>query len=90
MIFAWDERKNAANFRKHGVRFEEAALVFDQLPKIFFDERNSCEEDRFIAMGFFALKLLLVVFVEEAGNCIRIISARKATRQEERRYERGY
>ena len=90
MVFEWDEKKNASNFRKHGVRFEEAALVFDQLPHIFFDEKNSCTEDRFVAIGLWGLKLLVVTFVEDASNCIRIISARKATKQEERRYERGY
>ena len=92
MKFEWNDEKNIANFRKHEVWFEEAQTIWaDEKSSEFFDPDNSDDEDRFIRIGHSTKpRLLLVVFCErEEGNTIRIISARKATKEEEKDYEEG-
>lgn len=89
LSFEWDERKSAANVRKHGVRFEEAKSVFvDERAKSIDDPDHSDDEDRFVLLGLSgALRLLLVCHCyRENGNLIRIISARKASAQESKSY----
>lgn len=90
MRFEWDERKNQSNIRKHGVAFDEAIEIFENEPLQYFDVDNSWDEDRYVAIGFAGMKILSVVFVHRGHGKIRIISARKASSTEERRYERGY
>jgi hypothetical protein len=87
--FEWDKNKASSNLKKHEIGFEEATSVFkDPLAMIFDDEDHSEEEDREIIIGQSLLKrLLLVCFVERTENLIRIISARKATKQERKDYE---
>ncbi|MBN1114042.1 MAG: BrnT family toxin [Oligoflexia bacterium] len=83
--FVWDRKKNKLNQDKHGVSFEEAKTVFLNFPlEIFFDPDHSGSEDRYIAFGYSNKdRVLLVVHIENIrGTEIRIISARKATRQE--------
>jgi uncharacterized DUF497 family protein len=83
--FEWDPSKAAANLRKHQVSFEEAQSVFyDDHAVQFFDEEHASEEDRFLMLGMSSqAQLLLVCHCErEAGQVIRIISARKATKRE--------
>jgi hypothetical protein len=90
--FDWDERKNRANRRKHGVWFEEARSVFDDgHARLFNDPEHSPEEDRFILLGLsFAARLLIVVHCyRESESVVRIISARKASKKEARFYEEG-
>jgi uncharacterized protein len=87
--FEWDEVKNRANRRKHGVGFEEAQTVFlDENAIRFFDPDHSQDEDRFLMLGMsWKLKVLVVCHcfrVEDA--VIRIISARKADKNEARTY----
>jgi hypothetical protein len=81
----WDDAKSVANWRKHGVSFEEARDIF--LPDIdyveIFDEEHSEIEDRFIAIGPIRRGLVLVVWSERDENEVRIISARWATRSEQ-------
>ena len=86
--FVWDVAKAAANKRKHGVRFEDAATVFtDPLFKLVEAVRG--DEARFAVIGFDAgARLLFVVHVEMLGDVLRIISARPATRSEEADYAR--
>ncbi len=84
----WDEAKNRANQRKHGISFDEAEDIFrsDDYLEIF-DEDHSEVEDRFIAIGLIGRGLVVVVWTpvdEEAG---RIISARPAKGREERLFE---
>ena len=84
----WDEAKNAANQRKHGVSFEEAAELFatgDDYIEIF-DEFHSETEDRFIAIGPVTRGLVLVVWTERDEDIVRIVSARWATKPERQRY----
>ena len=87
--FAWDEKKNRANARNHGVRFEEAQTVFmDERAIRFFDPDHSQDEDRFIMLGMsYKLRVLVVCHCfRENDTLIRIISARKADKQEVRNY----
>lgn len=87
--FEWDEAKTASNQKKHGVSFEEARSVFyDEFAVQFFDEENSGSEDRFLMLGFSdEARLLIVCHCErDQGNIIRIISARRATKNESAYY----
>ncbi len=88
--FEWNPAKAASNLKKHGVSFEEAQSVFyDEFAVQFYDESHSSEEDRFLMLGMSSgAHLLLVCHCErDSGNIIRIISARKATKQESSYYE---
>ena len=85
----WDPRKAEANRRKHGVTFEDAQTVFaDERARLIDDPDHSEEEERFVLLGLSSsLRLLVVVHCYRAdGNVIRIVSARKATRDEQRFY----
>ena len=87
--FQWDGKKNEKNTKKHGVSFEEAQTVFyDEYAIQFFDPDHSEDEDRFILLGTsFKLKTLVVCHCfRQAEMIIRIISARKADKDEERVY----
>jgi uncharacterized DUF497 family protein len=90
VIFEWDARKAAANLKKHRVRFEDAATVFlDPLAITFPDPDHSVDERREITLGFTIKKHLVFVSHCERGGRIRIIGARRATRNERRQYEEG-
>lgn len=83
--FEWDQAKARANLRKHGVSFEEAQSVFyDEFAIQFYDDGHSAEEERFLLLGLSdTARLLLVCHCEHAaGDRIRIISARRATKRE--------
>lgn len=87
--FEWDERKNSLNKRKHGISFEEASTCFeDDFAEVFHDGGHSDGEDRSILIGMsLILNTVVVVFTERVkGNgkevANRIISARKATKNE--------
>lgn len=88
--FEWDTTKATSNQKKHGVSFVEARSVFyDEFAVQFFDEDNSVSENRFLMLGFSdEARLLIVCHCErDEGNIIRIISARKATKNESRYYQ---
>lgn len=90
MEFEWDESKAAINLKKHGVSFEEAKTVFDNvLAVIFDDEAHSVIERREIIIGHSRNNRLLVISFTERPNAIRIISARLATRREREDYEQN-
>ena len=87
--FSWDEDKAAQNARKHKVQFEEAMSVFlDENAVEFFDPDHSEDEDRFLMLGMsWRLRLLAVHYtLRKRGRRIRIISARRATKNEARAY----
>ena len=93
MIFEWDEQKNEANKTKHGVSFDSAKMVFfDPYGLTMFDQVEN-GEDRWQTMGQIGgVLLLLVVHVtryDDHTEIIRIISARRPTSHERRRYENG-
>ena len=90
--FEWDERKNRENQRKHSVSFEEARTVFfDERAVEFYDDQHSQWEHRLLLLGLSArLRILMVCHCErESGDVIRIISARKATGDEQQHYPWG-
>ena len=91
--FEWDDSKNAANKRKHGVSFEEAETVFSDEHALFMaDPDHSEAEDRFLLLGLSAPMRTLVVChcYREQEEVIRLISARKADRSERAEYNRRW
>jgi uncharacterized protein len=90
MEFEWNPEKAAINLRKHNISFQEAATVFDDSLSVTFpDPDHSVGENRYVIIGMSRLGQLLVVSHTDRENRTRIISARKATRQERRFYEEG-
>jgi hypothetical protein len=90
--FAWDPRKAEGNRAKHGVTFEEARTAFfDPSALVIPDPAPSSEEDRFVLLGSSErLRLAVVVHRDrESSTVIRLISARRATRVEQRQYVAG-
>jgi len=88
MVYRWNRDKATANLRKHGIDFADAVSVFsDDLAITIPDERF--DEERFITIGVDAFARVLVVVYTMRDDEIRIISARKATRQERQQYEEG-
>ena len=88
MRFEWDEAKNQANIRKHGVDFRDAAYVFsDPFALNISDDEHSDDEERWILLGRNRNeKILLLVHTFRQGDSIRLISARKATPTEQAAY----
>ena len=96
MLFTWDDRKAAANFRKHGVKFSEAAAIFlddRALIEINSTDEYTTGEERLQAVGMVYGDIMYMVYVEritvDNKDIIRIISAREATKEEERIYAYG-
>ena len=93
MYYEWDEAKNRANIEKHGIDFADVPSVFDQPMLVDPDEREQYGEDRRIGLGMFPNGIeVVVVFTESNEEATRIISTRRATRNERKRYheEVGY
>jgi hypothetical protein len=92
--FTWDERKNTANLRKHGVSFESASEVFEDPSVVFEQDREVDGEARWQAIGRVeGTVLLLVAHAYEENNdeeTIRIISARRAGPEEREIYHRHF
>ena len=91
ITFEWDENKNISNKRKHGIFFEEAKTVFyDDSARMIHDPDHSDTEDRFILLGLSINFRILVVTHTYRKNDekIRIISARKATKNETKKHYR--
>lgn len=88
MFYEWDRAKAAANLRKHGIAFTEAATVFlDPLALTFRDPDHSVGEARFVTIGHStAGQLLFVAHLDRDEESIRILSARRATRRESHDY----
>ena len=84
----WDGRKADRNARKHGVTFEEAATVFSDPLALIIEDESHPENARIIGESL-AGHVLLVVYIELDQGLVRLISARRATRHERRRYEEG-
>lgn len=88
MIFEWDSDKEKININKHGLDFSTAARVFKDENRLeIFDELHSDLEERYITIGMIDnITYIVVVVYTERGEAIRIISARKATKNERRMY----
>lgn len=87
MKFEWDEAKNVANLQKHGIDFADVVEIFDGVMLVQRDEREDYGEGRWIGIGSVQSSLLVVIYTERHGDTLRLISARKATKYEVRRYE---
>jgi uncharacterized DUF497 family protein len=87
MDFEWDPAKARANLPKHGVEFAEAAIAVEDPQSRHIADPDAEDEERFIALGMDGLgRILLTIYVYRNGH-IRIISARKASKNERVRYE---
>ena len=90
-VFEWDANKARINLKKHGVSFEDAALVFRDVLASSEPDRSTTIEERWKTIGLSGECMLLVVVhtvrVEAGQEVIRIISARRVTKEERRRYE---
>ena len=90
MEFDWDPGKAAANVKRRGISFTEAATVLeDPLSTTFPDQAHSDGEARFVTIGTSRRGQVLVVAHTEREETIRIVSARRATRREREFYEQG-
>jgi len=87
--FEWDEAKNQANLRKHGLDFTDAEDVFRG--GFFYepDTREDYGERRWTGLGMIRGRIAHVVFVERGEGTIRVISLRKASRRECKEYEQA-
>lgn len=91
LVFEWDPLKNTLNQRAHGIAFEEARTVFyDENARLIPDPKHSDNEERFIMLGFSSKANLLIVChcYRQKDEIIRLISARKADRDESKLYNR--
>lgn len=88
--FIWDERKNQANYRKHGFSFANAWEIFAQPVLIELDERLDYEEKRWVGIGLLRSRFVVIVYTEPDEETIRIISLRKALRYEQLAYEQAF
>jgi uncharacterized DUF497 family protein len=91
MKFTWDEEKRQINIEKHGIDFAEVPPMFDGNVFTIEDLRFDYGETRYITFGLLQYRVIVVAHTED-DNVIRIISARKATKNEEKQYfeEVGY
>ena len=85
--FLWDEDKNRANLKKHGVDFDDAVRAWHDPDRVdFFDREHGLDETRWIFLGAVAGVVLFVVETEPDENTVRIISARRAMKHEQEAY----
>lgn len=89
MKFTWDEAKRKANLVKHGLDFAEAGIVFSGATFTFEDDRFDYGEQRFITIGMLYGEVVVIAHTERR-DVIRIISMRKATRNEQQIYFKGF
>jgi uncharacterized DUF497 family protein len=88
MQFEWDEKKNEANQRTHGIDFKHISEIFNGPMIINIDDRFPHDEERYIGIGFLRNIIAVVAFVEKEEDVIRIISARKANKHESKSFEK--
>jgi len=89
MRFEWSKAKNEANIRKHGIDFTDVVDMFDHPMLTLVDHREDYGEERWIGLGRLNSLVGVVVYTERNGDVIRIISARKAVKNEVRYYEQS-
>jgi uncharacterized DUF497 family protein len=86
--FEWDEAKAKSNLEKHGVSFLTAAAIFSNERLERIDDREDYGELRWIALGRVGIEVYRIVFTWRGGNLIRIVSAQKASKDEQEIYYR--
>lgn len=87
MQWEWDPGKARLNMRKHGIAFADAVAALEDESALTMRDDSSDEEERLVTLGLDAFGRLLVVVYAWRGERVRLISARKATARERRRYE---
>ena len=90
MKFIWDRRKNEASIKKHELDFADTYKVFESPMLVGLDDREDYGEDRWIGIGLMENRVVVIVFTEPEEDAIRVISFRKATTDESKRYEQEY
>lgn len=91
--FIWDENKNEINKKKHSLSFEEAMEVFEDNNAVLFDDPDhSIDENRFLIIGAIKSEKICIVShcYRNNDNIIRLISAREATKNEKKIYQKGW
>ncbi len=86
-MYEWDDKKNKTNIEKHGVNFETAVRIFDGKIVTTIDDRHDYNEVREISIGVVDTILFLIVVHTDRNGKTRIISARRANKEERQRYE---
>ena len=87
MNFEWDEQKNRENIQKHGLDLSDAWKIFQAPLVIDLDLRTDYGEDRWIVIGLLGSRTVVVTFTLRNAQTIRIISLRKASRHERKKFE---
>jgi uncharacterized DUF497 family protein len=91
MKLIWDRSKNEANIEKHGLDFADVYKVFESPMMVGLDERKEYGEDRWIGIGLLDnTRVVVIVFTEPEEDTIRVVSFRKATTDERKRYEQEF
>ena len=88
MKFEWDEPKRKLNLKNHGIDFEDITSIFDAPMLTALDSREDYGEDRWVGIGIVRNIVLVIVFTERGHDKIRIISARKATKNERQAFDK--
>jgi uncharacterized DUF497 family protein len=89
MKFTWDDEKRTENIKKHGLDFIDAEIVFSGVTYTIGDNRHFYGEQRFITIGLLH-NIVVVIAHTEANKEIRVISMRKATKNEQKLYFKGF
>ncbi len=89
MGFEWDEAKRHQNIQKHGIDFEDVKAAFNELMLTRVDDRQDYGEDRWIGVGTIHGIPIVIAYSEPNEETIRIISARKATKNERENFHKA-
>ena len=89
MLLEWDEGKNRENFRKHGLRFEDAEIVLEGDTVSFHDDRFDYREDRYVTVGNLFGRVVVIVHTLR-GEKLRVISMRKGSKREAKEYQERF
>ncbi len=88
MKFEWDESKRLVNLQRHGLDFADAWRIFESYRVIFIDDRFDYGESRLVTIGVLSGRIVTTVYTED-DEITRIISLRKATKNEQTKYNKG-
>jgi len=89
MKFEWDDNKRKSNLAKHGIDFKDANQIFEGITFTFEDDRFDYGEERYITIGMLRGTVVVVAHTE-SDDVIRLISIRKATKNEQKLYYKGF
>ena len=89
MIFEWDDNKNTINIKRHGIDFHDAYLLFENPMLLKVDNRKDYGERRLIGLGLLFEVVVVIVFTKR-GDAIRVISIRRANKNERKVYQEKF